>query len=187
MARANNAAQTTPAPISSSETVRVRGRANLPDGVGSPTFRDSMGNIREDPGRYRAGHYWPRNRFSEECEVTLDQLAELEADKHLEIVYEGKPALPPPAKPVVTFADKDARIRDLERQLREKDGEIDTLRRSVADQVAHQSKQLRTEYMGRIHELEGDVKTLIATWPRGQMPRPETSDEKRRAQPADED
>lgn len=148
-----------------SATVRVRGRALIPIGIGSESYRDATGTLRPDPGRLRAGFWWPREFV--EHDVPRELLPELEADAHIESSWEGKAAkVEAPAEPDAgsidwyrrTLADTEARLRATERRLIDAEArtttEVALARREAQTEIAH----MRQGYEKRIAELETEIK-----------------------------
>lgn len=161
MARANKeapepAAAPAPTPAPSPETIRVRGRAIFPPGMTADPNHRLM--------HRRAGIEWPGDAWVEH-DVTLEQLAQLEADGALELRYEGKPE-PPPHIEATEATEHERQIAELQARLRDAQ-----MRAARATEESHRIAQAE---IGRIRDLYDekvrDLEARLAKATSGQPP-----------------
>lgn len=109
----------------------------------------------KDPGRYMAGRFWAPNELVE-TDVSLEQLAELEADSYLDVRYEGKPEKPAPQMPTDPAAMQ-ARIADLTQKLHDAERRAIEAQMVADENVRAAMMRMRTDFENRIARLESKL------------------------------
>lgn len=156
----------TPVPA---DTVRVVACADLPAGCGSLPIRDrKTGLMVEDPGRLRGGYFWGR-RYTEH-DLTLEQLAEVEADPVIQIrEIGGTPVAPRPITGTVqvdgakTPAQYDRLIADLQQRVLDAEHKAVQAVELARAEATRRVSDLHATYDRKVASLENELRAANAS------------------------